>query len=234
MKAFIGNKCEEIALSKLIVVPHFLRFNLVALVYRSGSQSIDQKCDSFRVYLSAIKATLNDSNIIHFNCQINGEDQSQFRNHSTLIEHIRHIVSICDSSRGYSFELIPVVLGDYETVDDYESLVAPILQMPSIVRCSFVLITPECASYRHLPIEIISNWLNRERHAMGQNQRKRELILNFAFDDARIQEMCDFLKQVSFPFTNKPFIHGNLVFIKRLQYYDSLILYTKINFPCNC
>ena len=56
MEAFIGAKDEEIAFSKLIAVPRFLRFGHVVMNYRFGSQLIVQKCDLFRVHLSELKA----------------------------------------------------------------------------------------------------------------------------------------------------------------------------------
>ena len=198
MKAFIGANDEEIALSKLIVVPRFLRFDHVKMNYRFGSQSIVQKCDLFRVHLSEIKATLNDSNLIQFVCQINHEDPSQFRNLPTLLEHIRCIVSICASSRGYSFVFRPFT---------FDNHIAPYLEMPSISRssfCSFVSIAySSFFPLKQLYVEAISNWLNRERSAMDQNQRERklELWLNHCFQSqqhALTQEMCRFLKQVAF------------------------------------
>ena len=105
MKAFIGVNNKEIALSELVVVPPFLRFDTVWLEYRFSFQSIAQKYESFCGYLTSIKATLNDSNVTRFYFAFNQEDTSQFNDHSGLIEHIRQIVSICDSSRGYSFVL---------------------------------------------------------------------------------------------------------------------------------
>ena len=207
MRAFIGFYKNEIALSELIVVPRFLRFNQVLLehsTYPINSQLIDEKCESFRGFLSSIKSTLYDSIITNFYCQINQEDPNAFSNHSTLLEHIRQIVSICDSSRGYSFAFT------FQTDSDaFGNLIASILEMPAIARSSTVYIAGNYNYYglAHLPVETISNWLNRERHAMDQNQRHRRLELeldsrsNFV-QDTHIQEMCDFLKQVSFLFPN--------------------------------
>ena len=192
MEAFVGTNKKAIALSDLVVVPRFLRLGFVWLDYSTGSQLIAQKCQSFLSYLLSIKASLNDSDIIDFNCEINEEDQTQFADHSTLIEHIRQIVSICDSSRGYAFFVDSDVLGD---------VVSSTLEMPEIARSSFASFISY--SIRHLPIEAISNWLNRERHATGQNQRQRTLALMCHVQDAnQIQEMYNFLKQVSFLFPN--------------------------------
>ena len=83
-------------------------------------------------------------------------------------------------------------------------VVASILEMPTIASSSTVSITLNDGSNEvtKLPVETISNWLNRERNAMGQKQRERNLVLNCEVQDAQIQEMCDFLKQVSFIFSN--------------------------------
>ena len=193
MKASIGVNNKEIALSELVVVPPFLRFDTVWLEYRFGFQSIAQKCDTFRDYLLSIKASLNDSNITKFYCKIHEEDPSQFNNHLTFLEHIREIVSICKSSHGYAF------LMNSDALDD---VVSSTFAMPEIARSSFAYFLPH--STRHLPIEAISNWLNRERNAMGQNQRTRTLTLGCLLQEGniQIQEMCDFLKQVSFLFPN--------------------------------
>ena len=192
MEAFVGINKKAIALSDLVVVPRFLRLGFVWLDYSTGSQLIAQKCQSFLSYLLSIKASLNDSDIIDFNCEINEEDQTQFADHSTLIEHIRQIVSIFDSSRGYAFLMNSDALGD---------VISSTLEMSAIARSSFASFISH--STRHLPIEAISNWLNRERKAMGQNQRERTLKLMCLVPDAsQIQEMCDLLVQVSFLFLN--------------------------------
>ena len=203
MKAIIGGK-KEIAFSKLIVVPHFLRFNQVTLAYQIGSQHINQKCDSFRVHLSELKATLNDSSVIHFDVKINqlDYDPAQFQSHLTARTHIRCIVSICDSSRGYSFLFRPYTFGD---------LIASYLEMPAISRSSFVSIAyPSTFTLKTLPVEAISNWLNRERNAMDQNQRERCIKLPPAYYSI-IKEICDSLKRVAFNFEYLVFLVRYLI-----------------------
>ena len=217
MKAFIGVNNKEIALTELVDVPRFLRFDQVSLVYPiDRSQSIAQARESFRGYLSSIKATLNDANIICFVCT-KENDPSQFSDHSPLLQHIRHIVSICNSSRGYSFRFCRHVgmctgtcLGAFDdslflfrVESAFGNAIAPILEMPEIARSSTVSIYNYPLFDSHLPIEAISNWLNRERHVMNQNQRERNLALHFYLRAAQnVQEMLDFLKQVSFLFPN--------------------------------
>ena len=205
LTAFIGaadKKGSEIALSELVIVPPFLRFGTVLLEYRLGFQSIAQKCELYRGYLSSIKAALYDSNITKFYCRIEQEHPRQFTDRLTLVEHIRQIVSICDSSRGYSFVFRPYPYA----YGAFGNVIASILEMPAIARSSSVYIfldAPNIISrLAQLPVETISNWLNRERRAMNQNQRERTLKLGSSVQETQIQKMVDFLKQVSFIFLN--------------------------------
>ena len=200
----------EIAFSELLAVPRFLRFGFVKLDYSIGLQSIAKKFESFRRHLPSIKDTLYDSNITCF--QINdGQSQSiaystlldlvvpsHSSNCSTLLEHIRNIVSICDSSRGYSFAFALQTDSSWDM--NVCNLIASILEMPTIACSSTVYIGPLYCfkTLSQLPIEIISNWLNRERQAMNQKQRNRVLQFLFPVQYSQIQEMYDFLKQVSF------------------------------------
>ena len=199
LKAFIGVDKKPIALSELAVVPTFFRFANIILDYSTGFQSIAQKCESFSGYLSSMKSTLYDSNRIDFRCEIDKEDPTQFTDYSALLEHIRQIVSICDSSRGYSF-----VVWDYDVGSEaFANLIVSILEMPEIARSSLVTMLPTFGiptTLIELPVEAISNWLNQERHSMNQNQRQRHFNLSLfcPVHYAQIQKMCDFLKQVSF------------------------------------
>ena len=200
LKALIGVGIDkkEIAFSELFAVPRFLRFGLVILNYYSiGQQSFVEKFELFRRHLPSIKATLYDSSITCFKI----DNPNHSIDYSTPLEHIRNIVSICDSSRGYSFAF-------YLQLDSWKlnvyNLIASILEMPAIASSSTVDIeslncfgtfTPPLSQ---LPTEIISNWLNRERQAMNQKQRERVFQLNFHVQSSLIQEMYDFLKQVFF------------------------------------
>ena len=188
---------KAIALSELVDVPLFLRFGFVHLEYfrLTGSQSIAEKCESFNVYLPTIKAVLYDAKMISFNCHINQEDPGHFSNHSALIEHIRHIVSICDSFRGYSFNF-----GLQTDSDAAENMIDLILKMPEVSRSSMASIIQfsDPLPVIQLPIETIANWLNRERHVLDHKKQERNLLLLCTAQNAHFQELCDFLKQVSY------------------------------------
>ena len=161
LNAYIGTDEKAIVLSELVDVPSFLRFDTVILNYIFGYQSFAQKCESFHGHLSSIKTTLYDSNVISFSLGIDQEDPTDFYNDSTLIEHIRHIVSICDSSCGYDFRF-----QSYADSSTFGNLIASILGIPEIARSSFVSISGCYYAYTNmqLPVETISNWLNRERN----------------------------------------------------------------------
>ena len=194
LEAFIGTDKKEIALSELVIVPPFLRFDIVILEYQIGSQSIAQKCKSFHTHLPSIKSSLCDS-LISFVCEINKEDSNQFSNCSALLEHIRNILSICDSSRGYSFFVLHVSDSDE---NDNGNGITSILEIPVISRSSTVYIFGINSTLTQSTIKAISNWLNRERNEMDQKQRERNLALACPIQDGQLQEMCDFLKQVPF------------------------------------
>ena len=188
LEAFIGIDEKEIALSELIVAPPFLRFDQVIIEYQITSQSIAQKCESFNTHLSSIKSSLYDSNIISFVCTIDKEDPHQFSNCSALLEHIRNILSICTSSRGYSFFVFP-------NSDENGNAITSILEIPVISRSSTVYICDINSTLTQSTIKAISNWLNRE---MDQKQRERNLALACPIQDGQHQEMCDFLMQIPF------------------------------------
>ena len=203
LNAYIGrteNNRKAVVFSELIAVPPFLRFDTtVILDYISGAQSIAQKCESFHGHLSSIQTTLLNSNVINFcfGIGINQKNPSQFSNHSAALEHIHHIVSICNSPREYDFHF-----QSHSNSSAFGNLITSILEMREIARSSFVYISGDYYGHTNtqLPIETISNWLNRERHTMDQIQRT--LILSCSAQYSNIQEMCDFLKQVSFLFSN--------------------------------
>ena len=202
LETFIGVDIhqKEINFSELLTVPRFFRFGFVILDYSLGQQSIAEKFESFRLRLPSIKATLYDSDITCF--QFDNEDTNHPIDYSTLPEHIHSIVSICDSSRGYQF-VFDLKMDSSWDMNVY-NLIASILEMPAIVSSSTVCIGPlycfMTPTLSQLPIEIISNWLNRERNAMNQKQRERLFVFHFPVRHSQFQEMYDFLKQVSFSF----------------------------------
>ena len=200
---FIRNSAvegKEISLQDLSLFPAFLRFGEVDLQYFLGSQSIVEKCDLFDGCLQSIKQALNDSNLIYFKCIVSENAANQFSNYQTLIEYIsERLLPICESSRQYIFGF-----NFFSDKNSASNIIASILQMAQISRygCFGVYIVLIDTNPAQLPIETISNWLNRNSGAMEIHQKQTEsfLLIRSSETFQNIPEMCDFLKMVNFNF----------------------------------
>ena len=209
--------------ANLAELPKFVRFNKVKLDYCDGYAEIfaesnylngepiklpiAEKCLSLLAnYLQPLKKALNDSVLIHFFAAINGNDPNCFSNGSQLLSHVQNeLVQICDSSRGYKFEI-----GYFcSEMNDSTNVIASILQMDPIVQSSHVeiifhrlsnlnFLTPQSDFQHHtrqLPIELISNWLHRKSKAINENSKGRFLQINLRYIQ-NAPELCDYLKEV--------------------------------------
>ena len=149
--------------------------------------------------------------MISFGCKVDEDDPSQFRNASALLDHVRHILSICDSSREYLFVLTPRT----NSSDAFGNVIASILEMPTIANSAHTYIAlifiSEQAQWAR---EIISNWLNRERREIDQNQRQQSLLLGCLIQYASIQEMCYSLKQVAYIYLSPIFFQYKKIHLK--------------------
>ena len=187
---------KEISLQDLALFPVFLRFGEVDLRHFYGTQSIAEKCELFDKCLQSIKPALNDSDSIYFKCVVFEHNPSQFFNHQTLIKYISHrLLPICESSRKYSF-----IIGLLSDENSASNIIASILQMAQISRygCFGVYIGLIATNPAQLPIETISNWLNRNSGAMKIHQKQTDLLTHSSKAFQNIPEMCDFLKMVNF------------------------------------
>ena len=207
--------------ANLAELPKFVRFNKVKLDYCDGYAEIfaesnylngepiklpiAEKCLSLLAnYLQPLKKALNDSVFIHFFAAINGNDPNCFSDGSQLLSHVQNeLLQICDSSRGYKFEI-----GYFcSEMNDCTNVIASILQTDPIVQCSHVEIifhrlirnlTPQSDFQHHtrqLPIELISNWLHRKSKAINENSKGRFLQINLRYIQ-NAPELCDYLKEV--------------------------------------
>ena len=138
---------------------HFLRFNTVFLYYGPGSQSINEKLQLLQNQFQLFKMAFSDLEKITLIARINQNDQTQFHDHSQLLDHFREqVLPICDSSPLYSFHI------DFKSDNDAGgNFIVQILQLPSINRCQkvyfhydnetlifetkFMLYTIECYCY---------------------------------------------------------------------------------------
>ena len=177
----------------------FLRFEALWIVYRHGPMSIDEKLqllqNGLQMFQTALSSNLESISVI---ANINQNDQSQFRNHSQLLGHLREqVLPICDSSPDYSFKI------DFQSDNDGAgNFIGEILQLPKINRCQQVHFFCPNETSIQLPVEVISNWLNR--NSGGEiNSTETEICkkgrLIHTNQQIKIQnavEMCDRMKTV--------------------------------------
>ena len=190
----------ELTLTNITEIPPFLRFNNVKLWYRPGTrvlglQHIEKKCELFNVQLLPLKSALNGSNMVEFLPHIPLNDPNYFTNHLQLLDYFQNrLISICDSAHAYKFT-IPCFLN----ANDIANVILSILQMSPIKRCSNVQIVSNCLGVQNqLPVEVISNWLEKTVDGMEINYRKfKEIILKIRMSGIQnTQEIIDNLKMV--------------------------------------
>ena len=194
LSAFIGNYYAEIEASHLNVeyFPSFFRFDKIDIYFSTpgiwGLQPIAGKCQLLEDQLKLIKPALNGS-ILYFDIIIDQSNPSCFYDHDQVLEYLRNrLLPICDKSRGYEFWI-----GFYLDANTTRFLIASILQMDQIDRCSNVVIdfSIEVENGTKLPIEEISNWLHRSY----DNQRERSLSINLNGIESLV-EVFTHLKEV--------------------------------------
>ena len=174
----------------------FLRFKTFYMLYNDGSISIDEKLHLLQDQLQLFGTALSDLKKITLSAKINSNDQSQFRSHFQLLDHIRdQLLPICDSSPFYSFSI------DFQSDNAVAAdFIATILQMRPITRCRDVLFIYEKAIFIQLPVKVISNWLNRDSDDgigyTGQGKEMRLLATNYRIKVQNAVEMFDHMKMV--------------------------------------
>ena len=176
----------------------FLRFKTLWIIYSKGSTSIDEKLRLLHNQLQLFKTAFSDLGEITLAVRINKNDHSQFHNRIQLLDHIREqLLPICDSSPFYSFYI------DSQSDNDAAgNVISQILQLPSINRCRDVQFHYDNETFTQLPVEVISNWLNRDSDdgigctLNGQSKKDRYLGMNKRIRIQNAVEMCDRLKMV--------------------------------------
>lgn len=193
----IGLGRTELVLNELTTFSPFLRFDTIWLWSLYGEHPIKEKCEFIERHLRPLKSALIDSNMIDFRARISAYDDGiDFSDHLQLLEYIRNrLLPICNSSLGYKFYI------DFES--DFNSaanVIASLLQMPEIKRCANVEIKITSREQNQLPIETISNWLERSADGMENNvQKHRERSLTISTDGVfgNTREMIDHMKTVN-------------------------------------
>ena len=192
-----GDSRTDVSASDLTALPCFLRFNVVDLCMslydpdeidtdsgdEGDTQPIADKCLLFENLLQSIKPALAES-ILSFSGDINGSKSYCFHDHLELLNYVRdRLLPICNESREYEFGIL---------FDSDESaaqhVIASILQTPELNHCSSAKFFVYCG-FLQLPVEEITNWLNR------RCERKKSLYI-YSEEFENLHEMIDHLKEV--------------------------------------
>ena len=173
----------------------FLRFKKLWIIYNYGSLSIDEKLQLIQCQLKLFETALSDSEKITLFARVNQNDQSQFRDHSQLLDHLcEQVLPICHSS-AYHFFI------DFQSDKDAAgNFIGQILQLPSITRGQEVSFLYTNETIIQLPVEVISNWLNRdsggEIDSAVRDNKQLQLLMNHQIKIQNAVEMCDRMRMV--------------------------------------
>lgn len=119
--------------------------------------------------------------MIALSARIHYAKNKHFKDHSQLLDYFRNaLLPIVDSAHRYKFVIY--LSWDEKVASD---MIASILQIPPVTRCSALQIQI-FGVYRRkkLPIEAISNWLNRRTSNVDKQKTKNPII------SLRIHEGC--------------------------------------------
>ena len=151
----------------------------------------EKKCEKVKEYLQPIKNALKDSNSIRFVACISQNYPSCFSGHSVLLRYLsEQLLQICNSSRRYEFEIY--FCSDKDASSNF---ISSLLKMPPISRCSYFEITLyRIEEAQQLPVETISDWLNRKKH---DGRIPQEIFMTiYIYEIQNATEMCDHLSKV--------------------------------------
>ena len=160
------------------------------------SLSIDEKLLLLQNYLQLFETALSDLEDINLIACINQNDQSLFRDHSQLVDHLREqVLPICYSSPVYHFVI------DFQLDNDAAgNVIGQILQLPPIIRCRDVSFHYKNETIIHSPVNAISNWLNRNSddqfNSTGRDNEERKLLMNKQIRIQNAVEIRDQMKMV--------------------------------------
>ena len=157
--------------------------------------TIGERFEWVQMILQPFKKALTGSEF-EFLGEINGE--CDFKDSSTLLNHIDKLLQIFARCRAYKFYIEPLI---YENMNTSTHILAAILQFDAIIRCSKIKVDFNFGSNTptHLPIEAIGNWLNRT-NADGQENNERFLKLEISYDVQNFGDMFEYLKKVCYFF----------------------------------
>ena len=180
----------------------FLIFEELYIIYDEGSVSIDEKLQLLQHQLQLFKTAFSDLKEITLSANINQNDQTQFHDHTHLLDHLREqLLPICNSSSVDNYNFFVDFQSDNDGAADF---IAQILQMRPIIRCREVYFDYDNETFIQLPVEVIANWLNRDSDGeidsteTGQSKKERYLGMNNQIKIQNAVEMCDRMRMVFF------------------------------------
>lgn len=182
-------------------LPPFVRFHTVHVIYGSCRQSVEEQWLVFRNSLELVKPALCDKNAIVFHGKISHKnDPSEFSNRQQLLNHLgNEFLPIYNQPSGYGF-VIYIDEGEIDGANYEANIIASILEMPEVTRCSNVAFQiKKWFDFIQLPVEQISNWLNRNLTNVDNGKNAENGELHLEISDISIHnalEMCNRLKQV--------------------------------------
>ena len=177
---------KRISHKTLASAPQFICFDTVELSYQS-CWKMAKKCRLFTKCLEPLKTALDRAHLLRFTARISGINQSIFVRHLS-----DELLPICGSFHCYEFS-IHLVSGQ----NSGTMLIASILQLPAIVRCTKIGIELKEQAIT-LPVDTISDWLNRKSDNEGKYNGQKSLLLD-GLEILNAREMCDHLKKVYDP-----------------------------------
>lgn len=190
----IGKKQRKISSNQLAAFPQFLRFAEVKLCYQDDHTSILQRCHLIDSHLQLVSPILADASLVFCKQLLISDDRNSFKDHVQLLTYVgSQLLSICDSSCGYKFYII--LLADENSAP---IIISSLLIMPSIYASSVFKIHLCPGRVTTLPIDSISQWLNRNLHGIVScKQSHKPRLLEIRMNEIQnIKEMCDHLEEV--------------------------------------
>lgn len=202
---------KTLSLINLLAIPRFIGFNTINLDY-SICQTLEEsegikllsafkeKCALFISDLRLLNTTAFDNAMICFKGQILNYSTC-FRTCFQLFDHLHdQLLPIFRSPRGYKF-CIDCHYPHYYSATASEFIALILLQLPQINLCPNIEITYLDPTHppTELPIEVISDWLNRKFDAseiISRKQLREKFLKIIANRIQNTQEMIDHLIKV--------------------------------------
>ena len=154
--------------------------------------TIAERFEWVQMILQPFEKALTGSKFDFLSIISNGDGEHEFKDSSTLLDHIDKLLQIFARCRAYKFYIESHINENTPT-----NIIATILQFDAIVRCSKIGVEFNFGSFTsmRLPIEAIGNWLNLT-NADGREHNERFLKLKIYDDVPNLGEMFEYLKKV--------------------------------------